>query len=79
VPACLPAPPGGFQLARDKAPYKTPDITDTVNLWKPPCLNCRCACTWKKEGVGGVLPGRGSVKTGEQEVDGTLQHAWAHQ
>jgi len=33
-------PQGGFQLSRDKAPYKTPDITDTVNLWKPPCLNC---------------------------------------
>lgn len=32
---------GGFQLARDKAPYKTPDITDTVNLWRPPCLNSR--------------------------------------
>lgn len=38
---------GGFQLARDKAPYKTPDITDTVNVWKPPCLNCRCLTATK--------------------------------
>jgi hypothetical protein len=35
-----PVPPTtGFQLTRDTAPFKTPDRTDTVNSWTPPCLN----------------------------------------